>query len=401
MSRSLGSFLRLGYFLDAEAVGPTIDLGGIDNALYLGATRQDLVELGVKLFRQAIAASFRPGMHHVVPLSGGLDSRAILAGLLEHTEANGISTFTFGSPGSLDFEIGCMIARRLGTRHTAFDLTKCRFRQDELEDVSRRVGRSTILFHHWPVHEADQRFSGGTVWSGFLGDPLSGSHRPRQPAAGLGEAIRAFLGKNRFVHSADLCPDAGGLEHLIEPPAVSKATLSLEEQLDLRNRQAKFVAPLVLMEGYDYRTPFCDPRWAAFMLSVPDEFRANQGLYKSILIAAFPRAFEYPTKTNRGLPLGAGAARLFVQKAWQRLQRADRRAAAQVNYLDFDRAIRERDDLQTVVRRNVLDLDARQVLERDLGERILAAHLNQQGNHADALLTLASLEIHLKTGLLI
>ena len=401
MSPRLASFLCLGYFLDAEPAGPTIDLGRIDRARYPGAAEQDLVELGAGLFREAVAESFQSGMNHVVPLSGGLDSRAILAALIEHTEASNISTFTFGSPGSLDYDIGCMVARRLGTRHTSFDLTKSRFDQEELEDISRRVGRRTILFHHWPVHEADQRFEGGTVWSGFLGDPLSGSHRPRHPAADMQAAIRAYLDKNRYVRSTDLCLESTNFEQFLELPILPRDELSLEEQLDLRNRQVKFVAPLVLMDGYDFKTPFCVPKWAEFMLSIPDEFRAQQCLYKAILMAAFPTAFEYPTKTNHGLPLGASRAQVYARKIWRRLQGQDRRMAAQINYLCFDRALREREDLLTVIRRNILDLDSRQLLDRGLGARILNSHLARAGNHADALIALASLEIHLKTGLVV
>ena len=75
--------------------------------------------------------------------------------------------------------------------------------------------------------------------------------------------------------------------------------------------------------------------------------------------------------------------------------------AAQINYLCFDRALREREDLLTVIRRNILDLDSRQLLDRGLGARILNSHLARAGNHADALIALASLEIHLKTGLVV
>ena len=44
--------------------------------------------------------------HHIVPLSGGLDSRAILGGLLDAGLKDQITTVTFGTLGTWDYDIG-------------------------------------------------------------------------------------------------------------------------------------------------------------------------------------------------------------------------------------------------------------------------------------------------------
>jgi len=69
-----------------------------------------------------ISKLFISGKKHVVPISGGLDSRAILASLLKFTEAANIYTYTFGTPSTFDYEIGNLIAKETGTMHTSFPL---------------------------------------------------------------------------------------------------------------------------------------------------------------------------------------------------------------------------------------------------------------------------------------
>ena len=321
---NLASFLTVGYFLDYRYPRRQFGITGIDKRRYAKTPKQELVDLGIALWRKAIASNFEIGKEHVVPLSGGLDSRAILAGLLENTEASNIWTYTFGTPGTLDFDIGNFVAGKLGTRHTQFDLTKHTYRQDELEDVSRRVDQQTVLFHHCPVWDAERLFGGFKVWSGFLGDPLSGSHLPSSPAKDVETAARRFFEKNRYVTSMDLNPGGANLGSLLEQPTVDREQLTFEEQLDLENRQTKFVAPHVLMNGPEYRTPFLYPPWVDFMLSVDNVHRTKQTLYKHILLGAFPSAFGLATKTNRGLPLNAS----FLKRTGIRLFEARRTAPA-------------------------------------------------------------------------
>lgn len=58
---------------------------------------------------------------HGVPLSGGLDSRCILAALLAH--GHDVKTFTMGSKDSADLRLGMQVARALGVSHESWVLT--------------------------------------------------------------------------------------------------------------------------------------------------------------------------------------------------------------------------------------------------------------------------------------
>ena len=70
-----------------------------------------------------------------------------------------------------------------------------------------------------------------------------------------------------------------------------------------------------------------------------------------------------------------------------------------INYLDFNEKIRTKQDLRKVITSNVIDLKDRDIIEWRNVEEILNNHLTNKGNYADALIVLASLEIHLKNGL--
>ena len=145
--KNLNSFLKLGYFLDYQNKDISIDISNIDKEKYKNISEHELIEIGSKLWKESISSNFHENQKHLVPISGGLDSRAILAGLLEYTEAKNIYTYTFGTPNTLDYDVGNYVAKKLGTDHTSFDLTEYQYNQQELENISKRVNfQTTHLF---------------------------------------------------------------------------------------------------------------------------------------------------------------------------------------------------------------------------------------------------------------
>ena len=70
-----------------------------------------------------------------------------------------------------------------------------------------------------------------------------------------------------------------------------------------------------------------------------------------------------------------------------------------INYLDFNEKIRTKKDLKDVIINNVMDLTQRNIIEWIDIEKVLNNHLANKGNYADALIVLASLEVHLKSGM--
>jgi asparagine synthetase B (glutamine-hydrolysing) len=397
------SFLRFGYSLNYKNHGDKLSFDQVSKDLYKNCSEEDLIQVGVKKLTQAIQNNFELGKKNVIPLSGGLDSRAILAAMMEFTEAKNIHTYTFGTPGSLDYEIGNKVAKKLGTNHSSFPLTEFKYNMDELLNISKRVDFQTVLFHHPPVSKVDQIFGDGVIWSGFMGDPLAGGHLSKNNFDNLDEEKSSFIKKNTYVKSIELDQTSeDAFFHYIEIPEPRHSDITIQEQLDFYNRQLKFIAPHVLIQGYQYKVPFLDEEWSNFILSVEDHLRFNQYLHKKILVRAFPDAFNYPTKTNRGAKLDAHELTIYWYKVKNKIknklsQSVFRIQDPYINYIDFNSAIRDREDLRTIIHENIMDLKSRNIIEFTDFDKIWKNHIDKTANHADALIVLASLEINIKS----
>jgi len=380
-------------------------------------------------FRETIGQT-NPNTMHVLPLSGGLDSRAILGGLLENLESHQIQAATFGTPGTWDFEIGRQIARAAGVRWEGIDLSSEEWAWDtsQLVKTARQTERPTKMFDAHVNRQVPERFGVENVyWSGFMGDPLSGSHLLRRDSTTWDQAQQRFAERNRLSLSVNLAPPGFVPEHILpqsplvgwglphhdpsgeknrwgKPHPTYGEGLCYDEQLDFAVRQPCLIRPIVLPKGYEYRTPFLHPEWVSFILSVPRRYRQGQYLYKEILKAAYARLFSLPAKNNLGLPLKAPRWKKQARILNLAVRGLARRIAPSLcysvspglNYIDFDRAIRRRKDLRAVVCENVQDLKKRGIIDWIDVEDILGRHRHGHGNHADALMLLASLEIHLK-----
>ena len=102
--KNLNAFLSLGYGLDYSEKKYKISLSSINSSDYVKESEDSLIKIGSNYLMNSISKNFVCNKKHLVPISGGLDSRAILAGLLEHTSAENIYTYTFGTPNTLDYD---------------------------------------------------------------------------------------------------------------------------------------------------------------------------------------------------------------------------------------------------------------------------------------------------------
>ena len=78
---------------------------------------------GVKALKKTFTdeiASTNQNTNHIVLLSGGMDSRTILGGLLENLPKYRIIAVTYGIPGAWDFEFAKLITQKFGVRHEVF-----------------------------------------------------------------------------------------------------------------------------------------------------------------------------------------------------------------------------------------------------------------------------------------
>ena len=399
-------FLYFGYVLNFEEAS-AIDFifNQFDKTEY-NLSGDSLIEKGIYVFQKSVEDNIIPSAHHVVPLSGGLDSRAILGALLGAGIKNKITAITFGTPGTWDFEIGCRIAKKMRLNHEVLDLTKVPITQKDLLQTANDSNSRIRVFNPFYDGLIRKKFGKDPLyWSGYMGGPLAGSHLPNPESQSWQEAIQQFCEENRMVRSIDLAPpDFQPNNALPKQPWLPPDVLTFDEQLDFKIRQQMCIPYILLTTGYRNISPFLHPEWVNFILRVPNEYRRGQYLYKKILLKAYPKLFSFPAKNNLGLPLNVPKWRMSLKRARLRLQSFGRKYLSRlpwgvlpwINYIDFDRGLLEREDLKTVVYENLQDLKRRQVVDWIDIDGIWKRHQARQGNYADALTLLASLEINLK-----
>ncbi len=398
----IDSFLRLGYFIGFQHRPFPISFDRIDKTRYLDATRQELVRTGITALRESFERDYSHGDLGVVPLSGGLDSRMVLCALLELTDAKRIETFTYGIPGSYDFEIGCLVAQHAGTRHTPIPLDKVSWDEDELVETAKRERCQAVLFYNQPLHLIEKLYGGALFWSGFVGDAVAGSHLHDPPSKTLKEAKRTHLKERTFVRSTRLhrCSDDQYFDHL-GGGRLDPEELTWDEQVLFEEAIPKFTVAHILWEGFRYRTPFINSAWMDFMFSVPNDYRLGQQLMIDIGRAAFPGLFDLPSTNGLGHGFDTPDA---VVKATFWLNRA-RKLAHQflpwvnyplIQYNDFNEGIRSDPSLRRVVRGSIEDLRKRGTCDWVDFDGIWRRHDRRIRNHGDALIVLASLELIFK-----
>ena len=411
------TFLHFGYLPDASlsdcVVLRNLNLTEWRNkkAILCKKPLQMLIKEGVLTLKRAIQKSLHQSDrgNHIVLLSGGLDSRAILGELIEILDRKDIIAVTFGTPGTWDFEIPKLVARTAGVHHECIDLTSSQWKWDfeGMVKTAAKMETPTWLFDAYVFYQILQRFGKECVyWSGFMGEALAGAHLLKQDSPTWEQAKSSFVAHQRFSRSLELATsDFKAEDQLPITPWIDPEVLSYDDQLDFGIRQWCLIRPTLLPKGYDHRTPFLHPNWVEFIINVPRRYREKQYLYKEILKAAYPRLFSLPT-TNQGLPLDAP----FRKRGLRLVERGFRAFCKRVfprsrwgvslamKYIDFNRGLRERNDLKAIVFESIQSLKKRGIIDWIDIDDIWHRHHHKQGNYADALILLASLEMNIVAG---
>lgn len=420
---NIASFLYYGYLprWDSDfksSIFPDNDLMEIkEKRQGANKTRNEsiIIDKGI----QALKASFKDADkndRHIVPLSGGLDSRTILAGLLDAGLKESITAVTFGTPGTWDYELGSHIARKLELRHESINLSKIRIEESHLLKTAENGSAWTYMIDAYFNSLICKKFGVDAIyWSGFMGDNIAGSHLPPEENQSWPEAKKSFAGWNHFTKSTSLFPSGFIPEDSLPPsPLMDDAIISYDDALDFFIRQQNYIKPTILTNGYTYKTPFTSSEWVKFILTVPRAYRENNYIYQKIIMKAFPDIISFPAKNTYGGRIDISKTALqsrhilsalrnkisffshsgiqFFDSVWNSLG-----IFKDINYIDFDYAIRNREDLKHLVLKSINDLKKRNILDWLDLDGLWSAQQKTKSRNGKALMLLTALEISLKT----
>lgn len=384
-------FLHYGYSLD-EAGLNYLDLEDEDYSQNIEGASKVLE----KTF-DSIISGLDSGLTHIVPLSGGLDSRAILAELLEHDgiDRDNIIAVTFGTPGTWDFEIPKKVAKKAGVEHHTIDIkTEIEWSKELLLDYASKQSRPHKFFDGYINKKIFDRFSAeDTVfWSGFLGDPTAGAHIPEEDLDTWEEYLEWFASWNKAFDTSFNPNSYDAVTDLPSEPLMSEEKMNYYDQLDLGVRQRNLIKPIVMPNEKSYLTPFASNPWLSYALKLPEDKRKNRKLFKEVMLERHPVLFDLPTDTNAGLPLNTNKYRVKLNHYLANLKIALGRTNLYLNYIDFEKELRKNTSISKTVKNSVKSLDIQEIDVETLWKD------HQEGkNLSDELLSLASLSLYLES----
>ncbi|HLV33022.1 MAG TPA: asparagine synthase-related protein [Chitinispirillaceae bacterium] len=228
-----------------------------------------------RLLKKAVNKRCDPGESIGISLSGGLDSRALLAAFpQDHTPSP--QTLTFGSPDCLDVRIAKKVAAIRNYPHTVHVIDENNWMTNRCKGVWWTDGQFNLIH----MHGIEQLNAIKNLYhielNGFLGDAILG-----------GTYIR---GNN-------------GMQNMF------------------RDRGRRFIAMgLVIGNALIHtRIPFMDNDLYEFTLTVPERFLKNGFFYKKVLLHTFPDFFSGIPWQKTGLPITRNNCQVFLKYSFERV----------------------------------------------------------------------------------
>lgn len=240
-----------------------------------------------------------------VELSGGLDSRAILASIAPDRE---VHAYTSGQKGCGDTRISAMAARTRGAAHHVYEIDGANWLdKTTLHDIWRLDGESGIAqvvgsrAHGHFLEEAPVRLNG------MGGNVMPAGFRLR---ADLLDVPISHAAMTRRLHYGGFDLDFSRYANL---PKIDFAFLD--------NRERRYVGGAVhaARTHGEIHLPWYDNRVVEFIYSLSDRLRWQKRLYYRMLLRHFPDYFETIPLLSIGIPIsnpvGMGRLQRLPRKA--------------------------------------------------------------------------------------
>ncbi|MEB3215666.1 MAG: asparagine synthase-related protein [Nostocales cyanobacterium 94392] len=287
--------------------------------------RRDIVEEFGRLFVAAVERRCHPGDRLGIPLSGGLDSRALLAAV--PSTVNSPVTVTYGQPNCDDVLIAQQVARKA---HVPFNWLE----MNALNWLSPRI---PLLWQmDAPASIIHLQFSSIVSWIGehrLFDVALHGEWADRFDgnqffaADDFDRFLHRQLGLDRFARSDRHHQAVRDRAH-----AYFQSLGSSSYQLAMDSRCRSFISKdwrLATIEGINLRIPCMDNQIQEFWYALNGTKEDLSGLYHLMLLDRFPKLFNRLPWQKTGVPLNEsvvpfglyGKLTTLRRKTWKKLFR--------------------------------------------------------------------------------
>jgi asparagine synthase (glutamine-hydrolysing) len=281
----------------------------------------DYMDEFLALMRQAVARQSPRGIHAGILLSGGLDSRLLLAYLVGEHET--IHSFTWGIPNCDDARFAAQLAKRAGSQHHFFELKPDWLLGKANEAVRITDGMGNIINMHALATLDEEAQLAKVIYKGFLGDAMFGFGLRHQFWAKYDEATRpkahfqvhtdqgviTFTPREQDEYFTDAFKSRvknSVAESYIAGMDDSRSDLLANQRLYFDYRQR---VPRMTIKGVEVvrsqamvRLPFCDNDLVEFSIKAPPGLLYQRRLMIDAFIREFPKLAQIPVAAT-GFPL--------------------------------------------------------------------------------------------------
>ncbi len=265
-------------------------------------------ELGQRFLAAVKRQALRPGRIGVT-LSGGLDSRSLLAAASRLGIE--VQTFTWGERDSFDRILAGKVSRLYGTRHHDCDYSHHLIPDRFDEGIRMSEGLLNYFDCHMLFHLHVLKEHADIVLNGYAGDlVLGGSYLRRAwtaPASPAELARKLFQWRNILVREGSLgnaVPGLNRLEGHRYPSRLFRAALSRMDEglapadmadrffLENRVRRSTSMGTVIMREAVESAACFFDYDLLDLITSIPFSLRFGHRIYRDMLKTSLPESLK-------------------------------------------------------------------------------------------------------------
>jgi hypothetical protein len=338
----------------------------------------------------------------IVPLSGGIDSRIVLGLLSNFVEAKKIQTYTFGVPGTYDFDIPNSVAKYVGTSHRNFAATDTVYNIDGLIRAAKATDANTEIFHPLVLNRVvDYYGECATYWSGFAGDLVGGGFAFKENMAAVSQLV-AY--ENRGIYFLDKTKAIDECAPLITLGSKMGGAISFAEACFWENHVERYTAHHIFRNDMKVYAPLVSIPFVSYFFSLGNKHRKDKKYFNELFSNLFSDLFEIPTKDY-----GFIYSRRRYLQIFNRMGFYSRAALWRImpsfiphpraSYIDMAYAINRRADVRCCIDELLSDLCHRNIVDSRRVKYMLSAHRTGKSNYTKDIINLASLEIFIKAAL--
>ena len=258
------------------------------------------------LWQKAVESHVASDHTYSLTLSGGLDSRAVLAAIPE--DRMPVPCVAMGAADCDEVRFAAQAARVRRCPHYVIHLNGQENWLLKREPfVWLTDGMSSMLHMHGSAMTPKLHELSTIMLKGYIGDLVAGGSY----AIGEGSPLAYF--KKKYSHKVTIT-SFNGTQHVLRLWRDSGMTI---EQFAIyqRTRRSTLRGSIQHSAHVEERKPFVSKDFLSFVMSMPENYRRNSVVYRRMLLSRYPALFERIPWQATGAPIGASRTQEWLSRA--------------------------------------------------------------------------------------